>query len=318
MPPRYLYTMPMFSLTESLIEEISFAMEDQAARSLIELESGRILSLGGESDCLEELADAEPGADFSEAGGWASLPEWKSADGFRLMSEFAQSIEESGASAKLTAALNRHKGVFRAFKDVLSEFPGLEQRYFAYKDSALRRLIRLWYAELAGGLGSELRDLGSEDLASGKIELCDLSPAQAESLLDRFFADAEGSALCLPQIPASLRAVILSSLRSFLGSGASCLAARVSALSEELYAGLVLYRPLGVANAAQVGFLGVFPEYIVTNTENILLDALRARGHSTLLIQRMGLGQRASESKPSLALYHLGLLEAELVEPGDS
>ncbi|MDR3335369.1 MAG: GNAT family N-acetyltransferase [Treponema sp.] len=127
-----------FELTEALIDDILFSMEDQGADFLLDTEEGIIVG-GVDSD--EER--------------FIALPEWDSADGYRLMEHFTASLRNPLLREELTAALNRGKGVFRAFKDTLSHHPEAEKRWFSFKERELKKKITDWYNSLRDSWGLE-------------------------------------------------------------------------------------------------------------------------------------------------------------------
>ncbi|HPK64195.1 MAG TPA: GNAT family N-acetyltransferase, partial [Sphaerochaeta sp.] len=96
-------------LTEFLIDQIAFAMEDQNTESLLDLKQGAVIT-DDERSFLDEDEREDPHR-------FIELPEWTSADGFRLMEEYAEGVRNDAIRERLFFALNRGKGVFRAFKD---------------------------------------------------------------------------------------------------------------------------------------------------------------------------------------------------------
>jgi ribosomal protein S18 acetylase RimI-like enzyme len=71
------------------------------------------------------------------------------------MERFAAGFRNPPVRDKLTAALDRGKGVFRAFKDVLNAHPEAEQLWFAFKEREMRRVIINWYNGLREEWGLE-------------------------------------------------------------------------------------------------------------------------------------------------------------------
>ena len=59
----------MFELSDSLIDDIAFAMEDQAKGSLVDISTGAVLPRGPET----------------EGDGFAEPPVWSSREGYQLM-----------------------------------------------------------------------------------------------------------------------------------------------------------------------------------------------------------------------------------------
>jgi GNAT superfamily N-acetyltransferase len=133
----------MFQLTQELTDDIIFWMESQNGDFVVDTEAGRVLN-------VEELQDGEFAQDR-----YIDLPEWSSADGFGLMEDFTASLKNPPARKRLAAALNQGRGVFRAFKNALAEFPPVEKIWFDYKDRAFEKVVRSWYAGLCEEAGIE-------------------------------------------------------------------------------------------------------------------------------------------------------------------
>jgi GNAT superfamily N-acetyltransferase len=151
-----------FELTEALIDAILFSMEDQNGNFYMDVQKGMIR---GDLDF-----------DFNEnplddPGRFIALPGWDSAEGFRLMERFAAGLKNSVVRDKLSAALDRGKGVFRAFKDTLSLYPETEQVWFKFKEREMRRVIVNWYNALREEWG--LERIGMEPDETGDLVLED-------------------------------------------------------------------------------------------------------------------------------------------------
>jgi GNAT superfamily N-acetyltransferase len=141
----------MFELTQELIDDIIFWMEDQNGEFVIDVQVGTVVNVG-EFGVANEVDGTEDR--------YINLPEWDSADGFGLMENFTASLKNPPARKQLSAALNRGRGVFRAFKDALAEFPEVEKLWFAYKDKEMHKAVHTWYAALCEEAG--VRKIGEE------------------------------------------------------------------------------------------------------------------------------------------------------------
>ncbi|MDR2160144.1 MAG: GNAT family N-acetyltransferase [Treponema sp.] len=151
----------LFELTEPLVENILFSMEDQGRKFLIDTQEGTVLGKTG------ELARAaEKGKNH-----YVDLPKWDSSDGFRLMERFAAAFRNPMVREELSGALNRGKGVFRAFKDTLSQYPEAEKRWFLFKEQEMKREIFRWYNALREERG--LERIGEEPEETGDLVLED-------------------------------------------------------------------------------------------------------------------------------------------------
>ncbi|MDA3950599.1 MAG: UPF0158 family protein [Spirochaeta sp.] len=175
----------MFELREALIRQILFAMENQNVRYLVDTEKGVLIR--------EELVPPEerPEDETDPLGRYQDLPQWKSADGFFLMEQFLNEIQEPIMHDQLQTILLSGSRVFRRFKDTIRESPEIQRRYYRYKYLAMRDVVVEWYntlRELAGldtlelGADEELEDLLMSDI---RITLLESVPGERIAELDR-------------------------------------------------------------------------------------------------------------------------------------
>ncbi|GHT52885.1 hypothetical protein FACS1894106_2570 [Spirochaetia bacterium] len=168
-----------FELTEALINDILFAMEDQDGEFLVDTQTGIVVNEN--NDDFEEEAEEDQPMDR-----YIGLPEWESADGFRLMERFAARLRNPLVRTELSAALNQGKGVFRAFKDILGRYPEAEKLWFAHKEREMKRQIIRWYNSLReewglariGGEPEDTADLVLEDFRFRKPKMDDTAEAE--------------------------------------------------------------------------------------------------------------------------------------------
>jgi GNAT superfamily N-acetyltransferase len=138
-----------FELTEALIDDILFSMEDQNGEFRLDTQGGMIVP--------EDAVSGDPGEGETR---YIDLPEWDSASGYQLMEHFTAALRNPVARDELNAALNRGKGVFRAFKDILGRYPEIEKRWFVYKEREMKRGVIRWYNGLREEWG--LEKIGTE------------------------------------------------------------------------------------------------------------------------------------------------------------
>jgi len=168
-----------FELTEALIDDILFAMEDQMGEFVMDTVEG-IVS-GGVDDPEFDGEDLDD--DDGEGGErYIGLPEWDSADGFRLMERFAAGFRNPIVRDELTSALSHGRGVFRAFKDTLGRHPEAEKLWFAYKDKEMRREIIRWYNGLREEWGIEKIGMEPEDTDDLVLEDFRFRPFRKEDI----------------------------------------------------------------------------------------------------------------------------------------
>jgi ribosomal protein S18 acetylase RimI-like enzyme len=98
------------------------------------------------------------------------LPDWGPSEGFRLMERFAAGLHNALIREELSAALDRGRGVFRAFKNTLTQYPEAEKLWFAYKDREMKNEVISWYNSLRESWGLELIGEEPEDLVGLVLE----------------------------------------------------------------------------------------------------------------------------------------------------
>jgi len=140
-----------FELDNTLIDEITFYMENQDGDFLFDTQDRKII------DIFNEMIEEEN--DYN-SDRYISLPKWGSKDGYRLMEKFAVNLKSPLIRQELSNALNRKKGVFRAYRDVLSQYPESEKQWFAFKEQEMKDEVLAWYNSLREQWG--LEPIGSE------------------------------------------------------------------------------------------------------------------------------------------------------------
>lgn len=134
-----------FNLTESIIDEVIFSMENQDGEYLFDSENQCVVPL----DALDFSGQEEPNENMY------SLPRWSSGDGFEIMQKFAESLRIPNVQAQLLQVLANGRGVFRNFKNVLKQYPHIEKRFHAFKQSKMRSVVVEWYNSLRESWGLE-------------------------------------------------------------------------------------------------------------------------------------------------------------------
>ena len=138
-----------------------FFMEDQGGEFLLDTQEGILVNL--EDEQFGEAAD--------ETGRYLPLPRWGPSEGFRLMERFTAGLRSPLVREELSAALERGKGVFRSFKDAVSQHPETEKLWFRFKERAMKREIIRWYNALRETWGLAL--IGEEPEDTGALVLED-------------------------------------------------------------------------------------------------------------------------------------------------
>lgn len=136
-----------FELTKSIIDDIIFSMEDQNADFVFDAKNLCAVPL----DSLEEFEDG----DAEENENLYPLPAWSSDDGFEIMEKFAETVRVPKVRNELQQVLANGRGVFRNFKNVLKQYPHIEKRFHAFKESEMRAIVVEWYNSLRESWGLE-------------------------------------------------------------------------------------------------------------------------------------------------------------------
>lgn len=143
-----------FTLSDSVRNDIIFAMENQNEMTVLDASSGRV-----HTGC--DLVPDEENI--------YSLPKWTSDDGFALMEDFTEKCHSPSAKAELRECLQSGKGVFKGFKNILKKYPLVEKRWHLYKASRMDDVITEWYNTLREAWGLEMLDEDAEDIDTDDI-----------------------------------------------------------------------------------------------------------------------------------------------------
>ena len=155
-----------FDLVPEIVERIVFAMEDQGADYSVDVETAEMVK--------------DRGAHLGER--FVPIPTWRPIDGFHLMERFVAALRNPIHRDRLRNALNSRGRVFRAFKDELRLIPYVEQRWYRFKMTEMRRIVTEWYdlerrsrgLERLGPEPEETDDLVASEFAFGRADAADL------------------------------------------------------------------------------------------------------------------------------------------------
>ena len=167
-----------FRLTDILIDQILFYMENQGETALVFARDGKIVP----------VVDDEPELDDEN---YYSLPDWTSADGFELMENFTAGLHNPNAYKELRRCLANRRGVFRNFKDILKSYPEVEKKWFAFKDKVMHRRITEWYNELCESWGLETLEENPEYDDTEYLVQDDFEFTEYDSVKDKECVDRE-------------------------------------------------------------------------------------------------------------------------------
>ena len=168
-----------FELSDEIINQIIFSMEDQNGRYVFDSENNTL-------PAASTVPDGDPDRYYA-------LPVWDSVDGFKMMERFVASLRNPQVKEKLRAVLFAGKGVFRGFKDILKSSPEVENLWFAFKEKALRREIIGWYNTLCDSWGAE--KIGAEPEETDELVCSDFTFREGQDDSDEVFVQ-RARALC--------------------------------------------------------------------------------------------------------------------------
>jgi GNAT superfamily N-acetyltransferase len=173
--------MMQFELNEALMDEILFSMEDQDGCFLLDTRDCIVIDMDDKSRPLDE----------GDTRRYIGLPDWESSDGFNLMQNFTASLKSETVRDELSRALNRGRGVFRAFKDCLSAHPEVEKLWFAFKERAMREVVLTWFNGLREEWG--LEKIGPEPEETADLILEDFRFRKSDAASGDFSCEAENA-----------------------------------------------------------------------------------------------------------------------------
>ena len=192
-----------FELSEALMDDILFSMEDQEGVFLIDCLEGVVVNQEYtlfDEDEDEDRDNLRNDSRYNE-NRYIDLPEWDSSDGFRLMERFTAAFRNPLIRNELSIALNQGKGVFRAFKNTLSRYPEAEKLWFSFKEREMKREIIRWYNALREEWG--LEKIGHEPEETDDLVLEDFRFRDFQEEDKPFAAELHG--LCLESLPEDVR-----------------------------------------------------------------------------------------------------------------
>ncbi len=80
---------------------------------------------------------------FKNPDRYICIPERPSYEGYNLMVEFAEKVEDELLREKLSIALDG-KGAFRRFKNVIADYPDYREKWFKFRDERINKKVVEW------------------------------------------------------------------------------------------------------------------------------------------------------------------------------
>ena len=144
------------------LEMIANAMEDVARVDMeyyLDKETGEIIFIPEEvsryveeedENLREELPDwQKEGVKLAQEillkkpDRYIYIPEGPPCNGYDLMVEFAEKVEDELLMEKLSIALDG-KGAFRRFKNIIADYPDYREKWFKFRDERINKKVIEW------------------------------------------------------------------------------------------------------------------------------------------------------------------------------
>ena len=153
-------------LTDEILSEIMWGMENQDTVYMLDTSTGNLYS-------------PETGDPDTDPENLVTLPPWSSSNGYQLMVAFINTCPDGRLKQRLSSELgSRRHGVFRRFRDILSENEEDLRSWYDFKDRRMKAYIRFWYRSRMGKDDAAEQDEGFLDSAEGSLlsdsEVCHL------------------------------------------------------------------------------------------------------------------------------------------------
>jgi len=123
------------------LEMIANAMEDVARMDMdyyLDKKTGEVIVTSEET--FVKLAQDIL---FKNPDRYICIPERPSYEGYNLMVEFAEKVEDELLREKLNIALDG-KGAFGRFKNVIADYPDYREKWFKFRDERLNKKVIEW------------------------------------------------------------------------------------------------------------------------------------------------------------------------------
>ena len=158
-----------FTLTDVLVNQIQSALDNQEKKFLVDAEQNSLVEKNNGLTGDEEK--------------YYDLPEWDSADGFKLREDFVNNLNSPLAHEELQQVLHSGRGVFKNFRIVIRNYPEVEKKWHIYKNTKMLEYINGWYNGLREIWGLEKLDYvpeSDECLVHDDFNFSEYNPALDE------------------------------------------------------------------------------------------------------------------------------------------
>ena len=131
------------------LDEIAEALDNCTydTRYILDLRDQEIIRLSEYDMATEDIEDIFEEIDDDETGRYVLFPiKIDSKDGYEDMQRFINDIVDPHVHDLAEQSI-RGSGAFRRFKDIISEYPDLEKRWYIWKDEQVRLRVMKWLDE---------------------------------------------------------------------------------------------------------------------------------------------------------------------------
>ena len=126
--------------------ELAFTMHMEEQTSYLDLRTGKV-EISIDPMLVGEAGPSEEEIESGVAKGYLiHIEPISSSVEYGWMVEFAESVTDPRLREKLEVALDG-RGAFRRFKNVLADYPGERERWFAFRDGQLGQAMKEWLAD---------------------------------------------------------------------------------------------------------------------------------------------------------------------------
>ncbi len=167
------------SLGPEFIHQVVYCMENQNQEYMLNLDTLELLE-------VEEIDFEDPNLNTDIL---IDIPQWTPSDGFRVMEEFTTFLGNPLYKDKLRQAMQAGYGVFRNFKNILQEAPWLTDRWHAFKNAYMEKIVIQWIRESdtlrsmldleQESIPEETEDILFEDFSMGQPQ-----PEELQEIID--------------------------------------------------------------------------------------------------------------------------------------
>jgi GNAT superfamily N-acetyltransferase len=278
-----------FQLTPELADQITFGMENQERKLVLDTHAVQLIPACNAPD------------DPSDPERYCPLPPWHSMDGFNLMERFVAELRNPACQNTLRSILASGRGVFRQFKNALKERKDIERLWFRFKEKEMRKEVLSWYNALRGSWGLEETEIVFEE--TGDLVLSDFllerwTRPEDELILEN---DRLGFFELFPHDPAERKEELYRSRREgALPSGGDSIVLRACTPQGEPAGFLWALRRETAPPVLRIVQLYVWPEYrglgLAGSLMGLFYEEAAKEGAARISVELMGDSLRLSAS----------------------